>query len=119
MILPGHWSRAYEAAKHSLPPTDIARLFKEEGETLVKAGRYRDAEQLYVAANLIDAAIEMYRSIKNYDQLIRLVTTHQPDQLIRYHMDIARQLQMDGNRKAAEKHFIAVCFPFFFSWRYF
>jgi hypothetical protein len=28
--------------------------------------------------------------------------------LFRYHLDIARQLQADGNRKSAEKHFIAV-----------
>lgn len=86
----------------------MVRLFTEEGKNLVNAGRLREAEQLYVAANLIDLAIDMYRSVKNYDQLIRLVTNHQPDQLTRLHMEIARQLQADGNRKAAEKHLIAV-----------
>lgn len=104
----GHWSRAYEAAKHSLPATEIKRLFNDEGQTLVKAGRFREAEQLFVAAQLIDSAVEMYRSSKNYDQLIRVISNHLPDQLSRYHLDIARQLQADGNRKSAEKHFIAV-----------
>lgn len=102
-----HWSRAYEAAKHSLPATEIKRLFNDEGQTLVKAGRFREAEQLFVAAQLIDSAVEMYRSSKNYDQLIRVISNHLPDQLSRYHLDIARQLQADGNRKSAEKHFIA------------
>lgn len=114
VINTGHWSRAYEAAKHSLATPDMIRLFTDEGKNLVNAGRLRDAEQLYVAANLIDLAIDMYRSVKNYDQLIRLVTNHQPDQLTRYHMEIARQLQADGNRKAAEKHLIAVCFKSIF-----
>ena len=86
----------------------MTRLFTEEGQSLVKAGRFRDAEQLFVAAQLVELAVEMYRSNKNYDQLIRLITNHQPAQLSRYHMDIARQLQMEGNRKSAEKHFIAV-----------
>lgn len=104
----GHWSRAYEAAKHSLPAAEMKRLFTDEGQALVKAGRLRDAEQLYVAAQLIDLAVEMYRSTKNYDQLVRLVSNHQPDQLFRHQLDIARQLQADGNRKSAEKHFIAV-----------
>ena len=90
----------------------MKRLFTDEGQELVKAGRLRDAEQLYVAAQLIDSAVEMYRSSKNYDQLIRLITHPQPDQLSRYHLDIARQLQADGNRKSAEKHFIAVRFAF-------
>ena len=39
----GQWSRAYEAAKHSLPTTDISRVFIEEGRGLVKAGRFRDS----------------------------------------------------------------------------
>ena len=86
----------------------MKRLFTDEGQALVKVGRLRDAEQLYVAAQLIDLAVEMYRSSKNYDQLIRLITNHQPNQLSHYHLDIARQLQADGNRKSAEKHFIAV-----------
>lgn len=74
----------------------------------MKVGRFREAEQLFIAAHLIDSAVEMYRSTKNYDQLIRIITNHQPDQLFRFHLDIARQLQVDGNRKSAEKHFIAV-----------
>lgn len=84
------------------------RLFIEEGQVLIKAGRFRDAEQLYVASGMIDSAVEMYRTTKNYDQLVRIVANHQADQLTRHHLDIARQLQTDGNRKSAEKHFIAV-----------
>lgn len=104
----GQWSRAYEAAKHSLPTTDISKVFSEEGRALVKAARYRDAEQLFVAARMIDSAIEMYRSVKNYEQLVRLISTHQPDQLSRFQLDIARELVTDGNRRAAEKYYIAV-----------
>ena len=86
----------------------MKRLFTDEGQALVKAGRLRDAEQLYVAAQLIDLAVEINRASKNYDQLIRLITNHQPNQLSHYHLDIACQLQADGNRKSTEKQCIAV-----------
>ena len=36
----------------------MKRLFTDEGQALVKAGRLRDAEQLYVAAQLIDLAVK-------------------------------------------------------------
>ncbi len=55
----GHWSRAYKAAKHSLPTAEMKRLFTDEGQALVKAGRLRDGKQLYVAAQLIDLAVEI------------------------------------------------------------
>ena len=69
----------------------------------------RDFEQLFVASHMIDSAVEMYRSVKNYEQLIRLISTHQPKQLSRFQLDIdARELRADGNKRAAEKYFIAV-----------
>jgi hypothetical protein len=80
----------------------MKRLFTDEGQALVKAGRLRDAEQLYVAAQLIDLTVKINCSSKNYDQLIRLITNHQPNQLSHYHLDIARQLQAYGNRKSTE-----------------
>ena len=108
-IKAGLWSRAYEAARQSaIPPMETARLFTEAGRELEAAGRYREAEQLYVAADQVDAAIDMYRDrAKNYDQLVRLVSSHRPDQLMRTHMDLAALMHRDGNLKAAEKHLLA------------
>ncbi len=50
----------------------------------------------------------MYRTAKNYDQLIRLVGQHRPEQLTSYHRDIAAEMQREGNFKASEKHLLAV-----------
>lgn len=50
----------------------------------------------------------MYRTAKNYDHLIRLVSQHRAEQLNRYHLDIATEMQRDGKWKAAEKHLLAV-----------
>lgn len=104
----GQWKRAFESSKKSLAQAEANRLFSEEGKALEKAGRFRDAEHLYTAAQMYELAFEMYRSTKNYDQLIRLVSKFRPDQLAACHFDIAQQLQTDGNRKAAEKHLLAV-----------
>ena len=84
-------------------------MFANEAKHLEDDGRQREAEQLYVAAQLIESAIAMYRRSKSYDNVIRLVKNHQPDMLAKYHSDIGRQLQKEGNRKAAEKHLLAVC----------
>lgn len=64
-LLLGHWKRAYESGKKSLPQTEWNRLFLEEGKALEKAGCFRDAEHLYTAAQMYDSAFEMYRSSKN------------------------------------------------------
>lgn len=52
----GQWSRAHEAArKGSIPAAEAALLFSEAGRGLEKAGRLREAEQLYIATGLIDS----------------------------------------------------------------
>ena len=83
IFLLGNWRRAYDVASRSLSPTDMTRLFNEEGQRLAGAKRYRDAEQLYLACGFLDAALTMYQSLKNYDAVIRLVAVHQPDQVSR------------------------------------
>lgn len=97
-------------AKEFLAEEERRAFFLAEGNQLEANGRYREAEELYLASELLDAAVAMYAKVKGYDNMLRLIKSHRPDELVKYHTEIARQLQLEGNRKAAEKHHLAVQF---------
>ena len=89
---------------------ESGRIFTDQGKTLISAGKYRDAEQLYLSCNMLDAALTMYHDLKHYDSVVRLITIYRPDQLVNCHAQIGNRLQREGNRKGAESHFLAVIF---------
>ena len=109
-VAAGNWKRAYKVGKEFLAEEERQAFFIAEGNQLEANGRYREAEQLYLASELLDAALAMYAKLKGYDNILRLIKSHRPDELAHHHSEIARQLQLEGNRKAAEKHHLAVQF---------
>jgi len=76
-----------------------ARKFEHEGH-------FKDAEKMYLAANEPDLAINMYKKAKQYDNMIRLVMKFRKDLLKDTHQHLAQQLEMEGNLKQAEHHYI-------------
>jgi intraflagellar transport protein 172 len=54
---------------------------------------------MYLAANEPDLAINIYRKIKQYDHMIRLVTKFRKDLLKDTHQHLAQQLDVEGNLK--------------------
>lgn len=54
----------------------------------------------------MDKAIAMYKRAKMYDQMVRLVTTYRKEKLPEAHTLIAQQLEVEGNLREAEKHFV-------------
>lgn len=61
---------------------------------------------MYLTANEPDLAINIYRKNKQYDQMIRLVTKFRKDLLKDTHHHLAQSLEMEGNLKQAEHHYI-------------
>lgn len=53
-----------------------------------------------------DKAITMYKKIKQYDNMIRLVSQYRVEYLKKTHKMIATYLEADKNFKQAESHFI-------------
>lgn len=47
----------------------------------------------------------MYKKLKRYDAMVRLVAEHRPDILKETHQFLAQQLEMDGSLKEAEQHY--------------
>jgi intraflagellar transport protein 172 len=54
---------------------------------------------MFVTANQPDLAIHMYKSVKHYDNMIRLVMKYRKDLLKETHTHLAQQLEMEGNLK--------------------
>ena len=51
-------------------------------------------------------AIEMYRTRKQYDSLIRLLAAHHKDKLGETHSFLAKQMESEGNLRGAEHHYV-------------
>ena len=69
--------------------------------------RFKDAEKLYLLVKEPDLAINMYKKNRQYDQMVRLVTTYRKDLLTETHLHLAQQLEHEGNFREAESHYVA------------
>lgn len=70
-------------------------------------GKYKQAEQLYVAGGQPNKAIAMYKQATLWEDMMRLVEEHHPDHVIDTHLHVARELEQRGEYALAEKHFLA------------
>ena len=50
--------------------------------------------------------INMYKKNRQYDQMVRLVTTYRKDLLTETHLHLAQQLEHEGNFREAESHYV-------------
>ncbi len=51
-------------------------MYLKQAQQLEAEGRFREAEQLYVAMNQPNRAIKMFKDIGDNDNMMRLVETH-------------------------------------------
>jgi intraflagellar transport protein 172 len=60
---------------------ESAEMYTKEAAELEAQGRYKEAEQLYLAVQQPNKAIAMYKSASLWDDMIRLVEQVHPDHL--------------------------------------
>ena len=102
----GKWDNVQQIAKKYIKGEESNKILIEEAQKFEKAGRPKDAEKLYIMAGDYDGAITMYKKLKQYDNMIRLVSIHRKEFLKRTHQMIASYLESDKNYKLAEEHYI-------------
>jgi len=100
------WDQAYQVISRYLPESEYTMLYVQEARKFEEEGDYKNAERMYLAANEPDLAINIYRKAKQYDHMIRLVTKFRKDLLKDTHQHLAQQLDVEGNLKQAEHHYI-------------
>lgn len=67
--------------------------------------KYKEAEKLYIYANEPDLAITMYKNLRNFEEMIKLVEIHMPDYLSATITMIAQLCEEENCFKQAEKYY--------------
>ncbi|CAF0950446.1 unnamed protein product [Didymodactylos carnosus] len=102
----GKWDQAYRIATKYMKKEEVAKLYSNQAKELEQKGRYKDAEKLYIIINDNSSAILMYKRIKNYEGLLRLVKQYYPDKLKETELNIAKELEQEKRFKEAEVHYV-------------
>ncbi|CAH1772611.1 unnamed protein product [Owenia fusiformis] len=102
----GKWEDAHRLAATCMKQEDVAALYIQQAQELETQGRYKEAERLYVTVEEPDLAITMYKKVRMYNDMVRLVKTYHKELLQDTHMHLAAELQNENNLRQAEHHYI-------------
>jgi intraflagellar transport protein 172 len=102
----GRWEKAESIIKKYMKNEESSKIILDEANKYEHEGKIKEAEKLYILAGEHDDAISMYKSLKQYDNMIRLVSLYRQDFLKSTHQMVASYLEAEGNLKLAEKHYI-------------
>ncbi|KAK4876609.1 hypothetical protein RN001_009115 [Aquatica leii] len=103
----GQWEKAYNLASRFLDKSEVSEMYLKQAEQLEEAGKFRDAEKLYLSVDAPDMAIAMYKRVDQYDNMIRLVERFHPDLVQTTHLHLGQQLESQGKHRSAEVHYLA------------
>ena len=73
-----------------MKPDEVAVLYISHAQKLEGEKKYKDAEKLYVTVDEPDLAITMYKKLKMYNDMIRLVKQFHTDLLQDTHLHLAK-----------------------------
>ncbi|CAD7965624.1 unnamed protein product [Amoebophrya sp. A120] len=100
------FDKAYRVSSKELSQRERTDLYLQLAEKQEKLNKLSDAEQLYLAVNESDLAINMYKKREEYEQMLRLVSKFRKELLIDTYKHIASQYEAKGNLKRAEHYFV-------------
>lgn len=101
----GRWSEANALAKEHMSASEVGMLHISQAERLATAGRYKEAERLYLLASEPDLAISMYKKARKFEAMIRLVRKHRPDMVEETLLHLAQQQELEGRMRDAERFY--------------
>ena len=82
-------------------------LYTKRARELEAAGKFKEAEAIYLKVNEYDQAINMYKKQRMYDQMIHLVALYRKDLLGDTHVHLGEKLESEKDFREAEKHYSA------------
>lgn len=100
------YEKAHRVAKAHLSPAEKTELYVQLAQALEQTGKLNEAEQMYLAVNEFDLAINMYKKREEYEQMLRLVSKYRKELLNDTYKHIAEQYEMKGNLKKAEHYYV-------------
>ncbi|CAM9795585.1 unnamed protein product [Chrysoparadoxa australica] len=99
------WESAHRLATSYMSEGEVRMLYIDQANKMEKAARLKDAEKLYLQVDEVDLAITMYKKLRKFDDMVRLVGKYRRELLKETHQFLAQQLEMEGALKDAEKHY--------------
>lgn len=93
-------------ATNYLTKQEVTELYSDQARLLEQQGRYKEAEKLYITISEPNQAIQMYKRIKNYDQMVRLIKEYHPDAVSETYVHLAKEFEAMNNLKQAETYFV-------------
>ena len=102
----GKWDKVEQIAKKYLKDIESNKTLLQEAMKFEKIGRPKENEKLYIMEGEPDRAITIYKNLKQYDNMIRLVSIHRKEFLKKTHKMIASYLENDKNYRLAEEHYL-------------
>ncbi|XP_048583111.1 intraflagellar transport protein 172 homolog [Nematostella vectensis] len=100
------YEAAHKLAVQCMKPEEVAVLYISQAQELEAQGRYKEAERLYCTVDEPDLAINMYKKLRQFDHMIRLVTTYHKDLLVDTHLHLAKEMESEGQLRQAEHHYL-------------
>lgn len=85
-----HWEEAYTHACNCMAQEEIHGMYVSHAQELEEAGRWREAEKLYVVVEEPDMAISMYKKAKQFDAMIGLMEVYHKDLVDATHLHLAK-----------------------------
>lgn len=100
------WDAAHKVAISYMGESEVSMLYISQAQRMEAKQKFKEAEKLYVTVNEPDLAINMYKKQRKYEHMIRLVTKFRKDLLKETHMHLAQQLEVEGNLRDSEHHYV-------------
>lgn len=103
----GKWESAHRLASTFMKPEEVQNLYINQAKVLESQDKYRDAERLYITVEEPDMAITMYKNLRMFNDMIRLVKNHRPGLLQKTHAHLGKQFEEENQFRQAEQHYLA------------
>jgi intraflagellar transport protein 172 len=101
-----NWDEVQNIAESFMNQQEITELYTNRATNLENRQKFKEAEKLFIKADEPDLAINMYRKNHMFDDMIRLVTKYRANHLNDAHIQIAKQLEREGQLRQAEHHYL-------------
>ncbi|KAM7445695.1 hypothetical protein ABFA07_005947 [Porites harrisoni] len=100
------YEAAHKLAVQCMTQEEVAVIYISQAQELEAQGKYKEAERLYCTVEEPDLAINMYKKLRQFDNMIRLVAIHHEDLLADTHIHLAKELESEGQLRQAEHHYL-------------
>ncbi|XP_063720339.1 intraflagellar transport protein 172 homolog isoform X2 [Symsagittifera roscoffensis] len=68
----GYWEKAYEYLMEIGAKQEATEFLHQQAHTCIAEKRYSDAERVYMKGKMFDAIVDMYKSVEDFDNVLRV-----------------------------------------------